>query len=172
MIAAWATRYLPAEEEGARPAAGLGVVVTETGAGKFQNSVRVGGHHLIADEPVAAGGLDSGPTPYEYLAIALAGCTSMTLRIYAEHRKLALGQITVQVDHGKVPVEHCDDCGEAVEGRTGKIDRFERSISVAGGADPALAAKLIEIASKCPVHRTLEAGAAVVTKVVDNPQSA
>jgi uncharacterized OsmC-like protein/pimeloyl-ACP methyl ester carboxylesterase len=172
VIAAWATRYLPAEEEGARPAAGQGVVVTETGAGKFQNSVRVGGHHLVADEPVAAGGLDSGPTPYEYLAIALAGCTSMTLRIYAEHRKLALGQITVRVDHGKVPVEHCDDCGEAVEGRTGKIDRFERSITIAGGSDPALAAKLVEVASKCPVHRTLEAGAAVVTKVVDNPQSA
>ena len=77
--------------------------------------------------------------------------------------------ITVRVGHGKVPVEHCQDCGEAVEGRSGKIDRFERSISIAGGADPALAAKLVEIAGKCPVHRTLEAGAAVVTKVVDGP---
>jgi uncharacterized OsmC-like protein len=89
------------------------------------------------------------------------------LRVYAEHKKLALPPVTVRVDHGKVPVEHCEDCDKAVEGRSGKIDRFERSISVAGGAHPALAAKLIEIANKCPVHRTLEAGAAVVTKVVD-----
>ncbi len=78
---------------------------------------------------------------------------------------MALGRLTVDVKHGKVAAEHCEDCGAAVEGRTGKIDRFERVISVEGGVDPALAAKLIEIAGKCPVHRTLEAGAAVVTKV-------
>jgi putative redox protein len=89
----------------------------------------------------------------------------MTLRIYAEHKKLSLGRLVVRVSHGKVPVEHCQDCGEAVEGRTGKIDRFERTISVEGGVDAALVDKLIEIAGKCPVHRTLEAGAAVVTKV-------
>lgn len=170
VIAAWASRFLPAQEQ--RPAAETAVLVSETGAGRFQNAVTVGGHHLFADEPVAAGGLDSGPSPYDYLAIALGACTSMTLRVYAEHKKLALPPVTVRVDHGKVPVEHCEDCGKAVEGRTGKIDRFERSISVAGGADPALSAKLIEIASKCPVHRTLEAGAAVVTKVVDTPASA
>ena len=73
------------------------------------------------------------------------------------------------VSHGKVAVEHCQDCGEAVEGRIGKIDRFERAISVDGGVDAALAAKHVEIAGKCPVHRTLEAGAAVVTKV-SNPR--
>ena len=138
----------------------------ETGAGRFQNAVSVDGrHHLLADEPTAAGGLGSGPSPYDYLAIALGACTSMTLRIYAEHKKLALPPVTVRVDHGKVPVEHCEDCGNAVEGRTGKIDRFERSIGVAGRPDPALAEKLIEIANKCPVHRTLEAGAAI--KAVD-----
>lgn len=171
VIAAWASRFLPAPEE--VPAAETGVLVSETGAGRFQNAVTVDGrHHLRADEPTAAGGLGSGPSPYDYLAIALGACTSMTLRIYAEHKKLALPPVTVRVDHGKVPVEHCQDCGKAVEGRTGKIDRFERSISVAGGADPALAEKLIEIAGKCPVHRTLAAGAAVVTKVVDSAASA
>ena len=163
VIAAWASRYLPDEQTEA--AADEGVVVAETGAGKFQNAVTAGRHRLLADEPTSAGGLDSGPNPYDYLAIALGACTSMTLRIYAEHKKLALGRLTVRVSHGKVPVEHCEDCGEAVEGRTGKIDRFERTISVEGGADAALADKLIEIAGKCPVHRTLEAGAAVVTKV-------
>jgi putative redox protein len=91
----------------------------------------------------------------------------MTLRLYAERKQLPLGRLTVGVSHGKVSVEHCQDCGEAVEGRTGKIDRFERAITVEGGVDAALAAKLVEIAGKCPVHRTLGAGAAVVTKVSD-----
>ena len=92
----------------------------------------------------------------------------MTLRIYAEQKRLALGRLTVSVRHGKLPAEHCKDCGEAAEGRTGKIDRFERVISVEGGVDAAMAAKLIDIAGRCPVHRTLEAGSAVVTKVSDN----
>jgi len=166
VIAAWSSRFLPAgEPEAAAPHDG--VIVAETGAGKFQNSVTAGRHRLLADEPAVVGGLDSGPGPYDYLAIALAACTSMTLRLYAEHKQLLLGRLTVGVSHGKVPVEHCHDCGEAVEGRTGKIDRFERVITVDGSVDAALAAKLVEVAGKCPVHRTLEAGAAVVTKVSD-----
>jgi uncharacterized OsmC-like protein/pimeloyl-ACP methyl ester carboxylesterase len=170
VIAAWASRFLP---EARTDAAALpdGVVVAETGAGKFQNSVTVGRHRLLADEPTAAGGLDSGPTPYDYLAIALAACTSMTLRLYAEHKQLPLGRLTVDVRHGKVAVEHCQDCGKAIEGRTGRIDRFERVIGVAGGVDPSLAAKLVEIAGKCPVHRTLETGAAVVTRVTAAPEA-
>lgn len=169
VIAAWASRYLP-EAAGvpvAESAAGaMGpIVVAETGAGKYQNAVQSGPHRMLADEPRSVGGLDSGPSPYDYLAIALGACTSMTLRIYAEHKKLALGRISVAVSHGKVPAEHCADCGAAAEGRTGKIDRFERTISIEGGVDPALAEKLVEIAGKCPVHRTLEAGAAVVTGV-------
>ena len=163
VIAAWASRFLP--EEHPETTTDDGIVVAESGAGKFQNTVTSGRHRLLADEPASVGGLDSGPSPYDYLAIALGACTSMTLRIYAEHKKLSLGRLIVRVSHGKVPVEHCQDCGEAVEGRTGKIDRFERTISVEGGVDAALADKLIEIAGKCPVHRTLEAGAAVVTKV-------
>lgn len=164
VIGAWATRFLP--ESGVEAAAPHdGVVVAETGAGKFQNSVAAGRHRLLADEPASVGGLDSGPSPYDYLAIALGTCTSMTLRLYAEHKQLPLGKVTVDVRHGKVPVEHCQDCENAIEGRTGKIDRFERVISVAGGVDPALAAKLVEIAGKCPVHRTLDGGAAVVTRV-------
>jgi putative redox protein len=127
--------------------------------------VTAGRHRLLADEPASVGGLGSGPNPDDHLAIALGACTSMTLRIYAEHKQIAPGRLTVGVSHGKVPVERCNDCGEVVEGRTGRIDRFERTISVEGGLDASLADKLIEIAGKCPVHRTLEAGAAVVTKV-------
>jgi uncharacterized OsmC-like protein/alpha-beta hydrolase superfamily lysophospholipase len=165
IIAAWASRYLPAEAERSDVASD-DIVVSETGAGKFQNAITAGAHHLLADEPVAVGGLDSGPSPYDYLAIALGACTSMTLRVYAEYKHLSMGRLTVRVNHGKVPVEHCTDCGNAVEGRVGKIDRFERSISVEGNVDPTLRERLVEIANKCPVHRTLEAGAAVVTKIV------
>ena len=165
VVAAWASRYFPAAQEGA--SADTGVLVFETGAGKFQNAVIARRHHLLADEPETVGGLDSGPTPYDYLAIALGACTSMTLRIYADQKKLSVGRLSVRVNHGKVPVEHCQDCGKAVEGRTGRIDRLERVISVEGGVDAAMRDKLIEIANKCPVHRTLEAGAAVVTTVMD-----
>ena len=143
-------------------------MVAETGGGKFQNAITAGRHRLLADEPASAGGLDSGPSPYDYLAAALGACTSMTLRVYAEHKQLALGRLTVSVRHGKLPAEHCEDCGEAAEGRTGKIDRFERVISVEGGVDAVMADKLIEIAGRCPVHRTLEARSAIVTKVSDN----
>ena len=169
VVAAWALRYFPATQEGA--SADTGVLVFETGVRKFQNAVIARRHHLLADEPETVGGLDSGPTPYDYLAIALGACTSMTLRIYADQRKLSVGRLSVRVNHGKVPVEHCQDCGKAVEGRTGRIDRLERVISVEGGVDAAMRDKLIEIANKCPVHRTLEAGVAVVTTVIDVAES-
>jgi putative redox protein len=166
LIAAWVARYLPTPAEATQ--GGERVLVRETGLGRLQNFVVAGRHRLIADEPVSAGGLDSGPDPYAYLAIALGACTSMTLRIYAEHKKLTLGRITVEVGHGKVAAEHCVDCGAVAEGRTGRIDRFERIISIEGGIDDATAAKVVEIAGKCPVHRTIEGGAAVVTRVVES----
>lgn len=169
VIAAWASRYI-AEHDEATTAEDRhdGVVVIETGAGKFQNVVLAGRHHLLADEPVSVGGLDSGPSPYDYLAAALATCTSMTLRLYADHSQMPLGRLTVSVKHGKLPAAHCEDCGEVVAGRTGNIDRFERTIAVEGGADDATAKKLVEIAGKCPVHRTLGARSAVVTRFTNN----
>jgi putative redox protein len=170
VLAAWASRYVPKGDE-SQEDRHVGVVAAETGAGKFQNAIVAGHHRLLADEPVSAGGLDSGPSPYDYLAAALAACTSMTLRIYADHKQLALGRVTVSVAHGKLPAEHCRDCGEAAEGRTGKIDRFERVITVEGGVDAATAAKLAEIADKCPVHRTLDARSAVVTRIAGDQAS-
>ena len=165
MIAAWVARYLPQMVE--EPAVEKHVLVRETGLARLQNFVVAGRHRLIADEPVSAGGLDSGPDPYAYLAVALGACTSMTLRIYAEHKKIALGRISVEVGYGKVAAEHCADCGAVADGRTGRIDRFERLISIEGGVDDATAAKVVEIAGKCPVHRTLESASAVVTRVVE-----
>jgi uncharacterized OsmC-like protein/pimeloyl-ACP methyl ester carboxylesterase len=168
VIAAWASRYIPLDEADVGEDRRDSVVAMETGAGKFQTTIAAGRHGLVADEPVSVGGLDSGPSPYDYLAAALAACTSMTLRVYAEHKQLALGRLTVSVRHGKLPAEHCHDCGEAAEGRTGQIDRFERMISVEGGVDAVTAGKLIEIAEKCPVHRTLEARSVVATKVLSS----
>lgn len=163
VIVAWASKYLPeylpdAKEE-------TGVLIRETMQGRYQNIAAAGRHRLIADEPVSVGGLDSGPNPYDYLSIALGACTAMTLRVYAEHKKLDLGRISVAVKHGKVAAQHCMDCGEAAEGREGRIDRFDRVISIEGKVDPGLEEKLAEIAAKCPVHRTLEATSAVITKI-------
>lgn len=164
VIDAWASKYIP-EAPMARESETNGVLIRETGQGTYQNSVTLGRHRLIADEPAVAGGRDSGPSPYDYLSIALGACTSMTLRAYANYRNVVLGRVSVTVSHGKTPVEHCADCGAVAEGREGKIDRFERVISVEGELDAALRAKLLEIADKCPVHRTLEMGSAVVTTV-------
>ncbi len=163
VIVAWAARYIP--EARAEIAETEHVVVRETGEGKFQNLVVVGRHRLIADEPAAAGGLDTGPSPYDYLSIALGACTAMTLRVYAEHKKLPLGRVAVEVRHGKVAADHCADCGKIAEGQGGKIDRFERIIRIEGEVDAGLAAKIAEIAEKCPVHRTLESSPTVVTRV-------
>lgn len=162
VIAAWVARYLP--EPAGAPEDEEHIMVRETGLGRLQNFVSAGRHRLVADEPVSVGGLGSGPTPYEFLSIALGACTSMTLRIYAEHKKLDLGRIAVEVRHGKIAADHCADCGAAAEGKTGRIDRFERIIMIDGDVDATTAAKIVEIADKCPVHRTLEASSAVVTR--------
>ena len=159
IVTAWSHRYLPAREQ--PPAVVAGVRVRATGEGTFPHAVRAGRHGLRADEPVDVGGLDTGPTPYDFVAIGLAACTSMTLRLYAERKGWSLPPFAVDVLHGKV---HAKDCAEC-EGREGRIDRFERRIAVEGGLDDAQRGKLLEIASKCPVHRTLEASSVVVTKI-------
>jgi putative redox protein len=165
VLSAWAARYIKAREDvGDDGEAGAEVLVRETGNGKFQQQVLTGAHRLLADEPMDYGGMDSGPSPYDYVSVALGACTSMTLRMYAERKGLDLGQISVEVDHAKIHAKDCIDCGE---GREGRIDRFERRITIAGDVDDEVGAKLLEIADKCPVHRTLESGAAVVTKIVE-----
>jgi uncharacterized OsmC-like protein/alpha/beta superfamily hydrolase len=161
VLSAWAARYIAEADPG--PASNL-VQVSETGASKFQQLVQSRQHTLLADEPEASGGTDTGPSPYDFLSIALGACTSMTLRMYAAHKNLVLGRVSVSVDHAKVHAKDCEDCGE---GRGGRIDRFERLISVEGDVDDALRDKLVEIAGKCPVHRTLEASSAVVTRIVE-----
>ncbi|MCB0934382.1 MAG: OsmC family protein, partial [Mycobacterium sp.] len=137
----------------------------ETGEGKFQNAVQAGRHRMFADEPESVGGMDSGPSPYDFLSIALGACTAMTLRLYAAHKKLDIGRISVDVSHAKIHASDCEECSEAERAGGGKIDRFERVISVDGNVPADLHDKLLEIADKCPVHRTLEAGAKVRSSV-------
>jgi putative redox protein len=165
IIAGWASRYLEPEAKSTHKAID-NVVVAETGEGKFQNSVFAGPHSMLADEPVSVGGLDSGPSPYDYLAIALGACTSMTIRMYADFKKIKLGAVSVEVKHAKVHADDCFDCADSQKSRGGKIDRFERLITIEGGVASELESKILMIADKCPVHKTLESGTSIVTRIV------
>jgi putative redox protein len=127
------------------------VIVRETHNGKFQLEIVSGQHRLIADEPVSAGGLDSGPNPYDLLLAALGACTSMTLRLYADQKKLPLRRVEVRLRHDRIYAADCAEC----ETKEGLLDHIERVISLEGDLDATQRARLMEIADKCPVHRTL-----------------
>jgi putative redox protein len=164
VIAGWAARYVGARvARQAEPVAS--VRVSETGEGRYQNTVQAGSWRAFADEPENLGGLGSGPSPYDFLAIALGACTSITLRMYAEHKRLALGRIRVDVAHAKVHAKDCAECTEDERAANARIDRFERVISLDGEIPDEVRERLLAIADKCPVHRTLEAGARVVTRI-------
>ena len=122
-------------------------------------SIQAGRHTLVGDEPVAVGGNDLGPSPYELLSAALGECTVMTLRMYAQRKQWPLENTRVTLTHDKIHAADCQDC----ETRTGKLDRIERVIELVGPLDDAQRARLMEIADKCPVHRTLHSEVRVVT---------
>jgi uncharacterized OsmC-like protein/fermentation-respiration switch protein FrsA (DUF1100 family) len=152
VVRAWAGRYLDVPERAAEAAAQpAAVVVRETRRGRFQQQVTAGRHRFLADEPTAAGGLDSGPSPYDLVLAGLGACTAMTLRLYAERKALPLEEVTVALDHGKIHAADCADC----ETKEGMIDRIERAITLRGKLDAGQRQRLMEIADKCPVHRTL-----------------
>ena len=150
VIAAWASRYLPAAEELAALPPGT-VEVRETRTGPLVQRVRAGRHVLIADEPVAAGGNDAGPGPYDYLLAALGACTSMTMRLYADRKGLAAERFSVRLSHRRVHAQDCADC----ETKEGNIGEITRDITIEGDIPEATRARLMEIADKCPVHKTL-----------------
>ncbi|MDG1418559.1 MAG: bifunctional alpha/beta hydrolase/OsmC family protein [Maricaulis sp.] len=163
VIAAWAQRYVFDDVMSAPPKPDRkgGVVVAETGAGKFQNHVVIGPHHMLADEPESFGGDESGPTPYQYLNAALGSCTSMTIRMYAQRKKWPLRRVSVTLNHEK---GHAEDCANCVDGQEKRIDIIERSVELVGELDAAQRKRLLEIADMCPVHRTLNSPVVIRTR--------
>ncbi|HEX8245570.1 MAG TPA: alpha/beta fold hydrolase [Longimicrobium sp.] len=164
VIAAWASRWMPQP-----PAPAMeelyeaGRVVTVTRGSAFRTEIAAGRHVWVSDEPVAVGGADAAPSPYDYLVAALGACTGMTLKAYAERKQWPLEEVTVRMTHGKVhgiDEQHCAD-------REARVDRIERELEIEGDLSAEQRARLLEIADKCPVHRTLTAGVFVETRVTE-----
>ncbi len=152
MIACWSERYVDTETAGEAAAmqdASL-LTVTETLHGRYENRIISGRHSFLADEPVSVGGGDAGPDPYAYLMAGLGACTSITLRMYSERKKWPLERVSVRLQHTR---DYADDCIHCEEGR--KVDIFTRDITLEGELDEAQRIRLLEIADRCPVHRTL-----------------
>jgi uncharacterized OsmC-like protein/fermentation-respiration switch protein FrsA (DUF1100 family) len=166
VIAAWAERYVDPvapEQAAASGEAPRHVVVRETRNSKFQQTVSIGPHQMLADEPAAAGGEDTGPGPYDFVLAGLGACTSMTMRMYADRKSLPLERVTVTLKHSKIHAEDCAEC----ETKAGMLDQIERVIAMEGALDAEQRRKLMEIADKCPVHRTLTSEIRIVTSAAD-----
>jgi len=164
VIAAWAESYIDAPkstDDIALPGNPGDVVVWETGQGKYQQHTSISGrHYLMADEPQAYGGLDSGPSPYDLLLAGLGACTSMTLRMYADRKNIPLQKVTVRLHHDKIHAEDCHEC----QTKNGKVDVIEREVVMEGDLDEGARARLLEIADRCPVHKTLHSEVKIVTR--------
>ncbi len=138
------------------------VQVTETGRGKFALDVETGPHHLPADEPREVGGDDTGPRPHEFVLAGLGACTAMTLRMYADRKGIALGRVSVRLAHRKIKAADCPDCVT----KEGEVEEMTREITLEGDLDDATRQKLLDIANKCPVHRTLTGEIKIRTKLI------
>ena len=148
-----------------------GSVVVRLGRSGFRTEIEASGHALIADEPIAAGGTDDGATPYDLVLAALGACTAMTLRMYADRKKWPLEAVVVALHHSRshaADEQHCED-------RPARLDQIERTLEISGPLTHEQRIKLAEIAERCPVHRTLDAGVRITTRlsaagaVVDSP---
>ena len=148
VLGAWARKYVDFSPDEQPPAEGDVVTRTEDA---YRTEVTAGHHALVADEPESVGGTDAGPTPYDFLLTALGSCTGMTLRMYADRKDWPLEEARVHLSHEKVHATDCDHC----DVEDGKIDRIQRQIELTGDLTPEQRERLLEIANKCPVHRTL-----------------
>lgn len=140
----------------------MGEVVVHGSAAGFAQEITVGSHRLSSDEPVEAGGTDSGPSPYDLLLSALGSCTSMTLGMYARRKSWPLESVTVRLRNSRI---HAVDCAEC-ETKEGMLDRIELDIELRGTLSAEQRSKLLEIANKCPVHRTLVSEINIRTRLV------
>ncbi len=168
ILAAWANRYVRLPEESLthteRPRLGAGEVLVRELDRKFKQQIFTDTHELLADEPTAQGGTDAGLSPYELLLAALGACTAMTLRVYAGFKELPLERVSVRLKHGKI---HAQDCAEC-DTKEGKIDRIERELVIEGNLSAQQRQRLLEIADKCPVHRTLTSEIDIRTTVASS----
>ncbi|WP_324023910.1 alpha/beta fold hydrolase [Maribacter sp. BPC-D8] len=160
VISGWAERYLDIPKKAVLKTSHQ--VAVSIGNEGFTSEIVSGNHLLIADEPIDFGGNDFGPSPYDYLASGLGACSAMTLRMYATRKKWDLQKVIVHVDHGK---DHAPD-SENVSSDGKKIDTFKREIEIFGNLDDKQRQRLLEIADKCPVHKTLSKGALIMTELI------
>jgi uncharacterized OsmC-like protein/pimeloyl-ACP methyl ester carboxylesterase len=168
VLSAWVSRYIDHDGRHETPVAPEGFVsVEQTGDGKFQQLAVAGGHRLLVDEPADVGGTNTGPSPYDLLAIALGACTSMTMRLYAEHKGIPLGPFAVLVQHAK---RHMEDCQSCEHGKPARIDHFDRVLSLPGDLPEETRRQLLAIADRCPVHQTLQKGASIATRTEPLPE--
>jgi uncharacterized OsmC-like protein/alpha/beta superfamily hydrolase len=162
MLAAWALKYLKiSERKYIQPELSDNRIIARTGKTGFRTEIIANGHRLVADEPIPVGGANSGATPYDLLVSALGACTGMTIRMYADRKKLSLDSIIVRLRHEKIHAEDCLDC----EDQGSKIDSIEREIELQGDLDRPTRHRILEIANRCPVHRTLESRSRIVSKL-------
>jgi uncharacterized OsmC-like protein len=140
-------------------------IIVRGGAENFQQEVSAGKHHFVADEPVNVGGGDAGPDPYDYLLASLGVCTSMTVGLYARRNYLPLDNITVSLWHSRIHARDCEEC----ETEDGIVDRIDVEVELTGSLTAEQRAKLMEIAAKCPVHRTLTSEIDIRLRAAEKP---
>ena len=163
LISTWAQRYIDVSLLPKQMDAPEGITrVSEADPDSFTQDISAAGHHLIADEPAGYGGHYLGPTPYQLVAAGLGACTSMTIRMYARRKQIALEHVQVDVSHDKIHAQDCSTCEQSI----GKVDQFVRKITLVGQLSDDERQKLLEIADKCPVHKTLEGEINIVTALV------
>ena len=162
VIAGWASRYvdIPAEEE---LLSAKEVVASLDSEDKFTTNLKLGDHYFIADEPTDFGGNNFGPSPYQYLSAGLAACTAMTIQMYARRKKWEVLNVTVHINHNKDYALDCENC----ENDSAKIDTFTREITLEGSLSAEQKKRLLEIADKCPVHKTLHSVTQIMTKLIE-----
>ncbi len=170
VIATWVERYLPLTDAAAptKPATPTeqNAVIAHIGRDRFRTELRAAGHTLLADEPESVGGENAGPSPYDLLAAALGACTVMTLRMYADQKQWPLEEVAARITHRKIHAADCADC----ETQAGKVDEFQRELSLRGVLDATQRERLLEIANRCPVHRTLESEIKIRTRLAEQKE--